>query len=102
MVAAVHLVRFCSSYISDVSTARRLLLVREGGAFFFVLGVIPPTPPSISLSPFFDAITIHTLVAIAITFNFSQNVLLSSCLSLAANWLLPFLLLSREKMFSFM
>lgn len=79
MAAAVHLVHICSSSISNTSVAERLML--RDLIFFssplchFLHHYLP-----VLWRPF--SMTIYTSVEIALNFDFSLNVLLSSCLCL--------------------
>lgn len=79
MAAAVHLVHICSSYISNTSVAGRLML-RD--LIFFSSPLCHFLHPYLPFlwRPF--SMTIHTSVEIALNFDFSLNVLLSSCLCL--------------------
>lgn len=85
MAAAVHLVHICSSYISNTSGAGRLML-RD--LIFFsppLCHFLHPYCP-ILWCPF--SMTIHTSVEIALNFDFSLNVILSSflCLDITRLW----------------
>lgn len=64
--------------------SQELLLLGDFLFFFFVLGVILTPPPPVHLFICLLSLmrSLDTSVAIALNFNFSQNVLLRSCLYL--------------------